>query len=63
MVAVFNAVSYSSFVKLKISSWWHDGLFCLILLHLDITLEITQKYDQVESYNWYVGGVGIALFL
>ena len=29
----------------------HDGLFCPILLHLDITLLITQKYDHVESYN------------
>ena len=27
----------------------HDGLFGAILLHLDITLVITQKYDQVES--------------
>ena len=27
----------------------HDGLFCPILLHLDITLVITQKYDQIES--------------
>ena len=25
--------------------------FCPILLHLDITLVITQKYDRVESYN------------
>ena len=29
----------------------HDGLFCPILLHLDITLLITQKCDHVESYN------------
>ena len=29
----------------------HNGLFCPILQHLDITLVITQKYDQVESYN------------
>ena len=29
----------------------HDGLFCPILLHLDITLLITKKCDHVESYN------------
>ena len=43
-------------VYIRIWSFWltftvHDGLFCPILLHLDITLLITQKCDHVESYN------------
>ena len=29
----------------------HDGLFCPILLRLDITLVKTHKYDHIESYN------------
>ena len=31
--------------------YFHDGLFCSILLRLDITLVITQKYDQAETYD------------
>ena len=29
----------------------HDGLFCPILLHLDIKLVISRKCDEAESYN------------
>ena len=47
---VRNVINISSFYGL-LDLIYHDGLFCPILLHLDITLVITQKYDQVESYN------------